>query len=142
MVEAFFDELSDGICITDFRGCILYVNPAAAHILEASRTQLQGKRLCELLCGHLAAGEASECASACELLKPGSTTRASAFLGNYGPKEIATWKDDRVARRSVWRTLRVRCLKASSSLVGEGKHLTIIEAAAAELDVGAAEAIK
>ena len=134
MVEAFFDELPDGICVTDSHGSILYVNPAAAQILDVSRRQLHGKRLCELLCGHLSVGGAPECASTCELLRPGSSAEAATFLGNYGPKEVATWKDDRVSRRSVWKSLRVRCLKPPPSLAGEGKHLTIIEDASAEIE--------
>jgi hypothetical protein len=87
---------------------------------------MQGKRLCELLCGHLSAGGAPECATTCELLRPGSSAEAVTFIGNCGPKEISSWKDDRVQRRSVWKSLRVRCLKSTESLIGEGKHRTII----------------
>ena len=133
MVETFFDELQDGICMSDARGSILYLNPAAEHLLNTSSPATRGRSVCEVLCGHLAVDGAPECASTCELLKPGSAAQTVTFRGNYGPKEIATWKDFEVHRRSVWKNLRVHCLKAS--LTGEGKHLTLIEDASAEVEI-------
>jgi signal transduction histidine kinase len=127
MVEAFFDELPDGICISDARGSILYLNPAAERLLDLSNPRTQGRKLCEVLCGRLAVDGAPECATTCELLRPGSTAEAVTFRGNYGPREIATWNGSGVHRRAIWKNLRVRCLKASPSLIGEGKHLTLIE---------------
>lgn len=135
MVETFFEELPDGICMSDARGRILYLNPAAESLLDTSILRSQGKTLCEVLCGHLAVGGAPECASTCELHRPGARTEAVTFRGTYGPKEIATWKDFKVQRRSVWKNLRVRCLKSSSSLIGEGKHLTIIEDVSADIEL-------
>jgi signal transduction histidine kinase len=135
MVEALFDELADGICISDANGGLRYLNPAAERLLDMTMARAHGRTLCEILCGHLAVGGASECASTCELLRPGSTAEAATFRGSYGPKEIASWKDFKVQRRSVWKNLRVRCLKSSSSLVGEGKHLTIIEDTSADLEL-------
>ena len=135
MVEAFFDELSDGLCMTDAQGAILYLNAAAERLLDMPMARTLGKTLCETLCGHLAVGGSHECATTCELLKPGSAAEAVTFRGSYGPKETATWKDFKVQRRSVWRNLRVRCLKSSSSLIGEGKHLTIIEDRSVDADL-------
>ena len=135
MIETFFDELSDGVCLSDARGNILYANPAAKNLLDISGPPVQAKTLCEVLCSHLAAAGASECASTCELLKPRSPTRAVTFRGDYGPKEIATWRDFTVQRRSVWKNLRVRCLKASPSLIGEGKHLTLIEDVSVDVEM-------
>ena len=135
MVEAFFDELPDGLCVTDAHGAILYLNPAAERLLDVPLGQTRGKTLCGMLCGHLAVGGAHECATTCELLKAGSTAEAVTFRGSYGPKEIATWKDFTVQRRSVWKNLRVRCLKSSGALIGEGKHLTIIEDRSADVEL-------
>ena len=127
MVERFFDELSDGIVLSDVHGKILYLNPAAERLLQASSSKARKKRICELLCGHLSVDGEPECASTCELLRPGSAAEAVTFQGNYGPKEIATWRDFGVRRRRVYRNLRVRCLRAPASLVGRGRHLTLIE---------------
>ena len=134
MVEAFFDALPDGICMSDARGSVLYLNPAARRLLGISSTQTHGKTICEVLCGHLAVAGAHECASTCELLKPGSMAESVTFRGNYG-KETATWKDFDVQRCSVSKDLRVRCLKASPSLIGEGKHLTLIENVSADIEI-------
>lgn len=134
MVEAFFDELADGICNSDARGNILYLNPAARHMLGLTDSGV-GRTLCAVLCGHLAAAGESECASTCRLLRPGSEGEAVTFQGNYGPHEVATWTNFRIRRQSVWKHLRVRCMKASASLVGEGKHLTIIEDVTADMEL-------
>jgi signal transduction histidine kinase len=135
MVETLIDELPDGVCMSDAQGRVLYMNPAAEHLLDVSVSRAKGKPLCELLCRHLAVGGAPECASTCELLRPGSAVEAVTFRGAYGPKEIATWKDFKIQRRSVWKNLRVRCLKSSAELVGDGRRLTIIEDVSADVDL-------
>jgi signal transduction histidine kinase len=133
MVEAFFNELPDGMCISDAGGNILYLNPVAERLLGVSAQHEGGKTLCEVLCGHLAVNGAPECASTCELLKHGSSVEAVTFRGNYG-RETATWKDFDIQRRLVSKNLRVRCLKAPPSIVGEGKHLTLIEDISADIE--------
>ncbi len=135
MAEPFFDELPDGVCISDARGNILYMNPAAERLLDASAPQMRGRTLCQLLCGRLAVDGAPECASTCELLKPGSPVSGVTFRGSLGPKEVARWSESGVRRDSIWRNLRVRCLKASPSLIGEGKHLTLIEDASVDFEL-------
>jgi signal transduction histidine kinase len=135
MVEAFFDELPDGVCMTDAQGVILYMNPAAERLMDVPFARTAGRSLCGLLCGHLAVDGRTECASTCELLKPGSKAEAATFRGSCGPKEVATWKDFKVQRRSVWKNFRVRCLKSSGSLIGEGKHLAIIEDVSADVEL-------
>ncbi|HEX4047826.1 MAG TPA: PAS domain-containing sensor histidine kinase [Elusimicrobiota bacterium] len=134
MFEGLFDELQDGLCVTDAHGRLLYMNSSAERLLDVPFARASGKTLCELLCGHLAVDGASECASTCELQKPASAAGAVTFRGNYGPKEIATWKDFKVQRRSVWKNLRVRCLKSSSSLLGEGRHTAFIEDVSADAE--------
>ncbi len=135
MDVAFLDEWPDGICMSDAQGDILYSNRVAEAILDVSHGAARGERLCELLCGHLAVGGARECASACELLKPGFSGKEVILRGSYGPKYIATWTDFNVKRRSVWKNLRVRCFKPFPPLAGEGKHLTIIEDCSAEVEI-------
>lgn len=135
MLETFFDELTDGICLTEGRGRIVYINPAAERLLDTTLERSAGTSLCSLLCGHLATGDSSECVSTCELLRPGSGAEAVTFRGAYGPKEVATWKDFKVQRRSIWKSLRVRCMKALPALTGKGRHLTVIEDVSAELEL-------
>ncbi|MFI5345531.1 MAG: ATP-binding protein [Elusimicrobiota bacterium] len=135
MVEEVLDALSDGICLSDARGNILYANPAVWQLLEAPDLQARSKTLCQLLCGRLAVDGASECASTCELLKPGSSAASVTFRGSHGPKEVVTWKNFQVSRASVWKSLRVRCLKAPESAAGGGGRLTIIEDSSAEVEI-------
>ncbi|MFI5349134.1 MAG: ATP-binding protein [Elusimicrobiota bacterium] len=135
MSQELFDLLSDGICVSDPTGKILYANPAAARFFGVSHARVKGKRLCEVLCGHLAQGGAPECASTCELLKPGSNADTVTFRGNFGPQETASWKDFAVHRRYTWKPLRVRCLKPPPSFGGEGRHLTLIEDASADVEI-------
>lgn len=135
MLESFFDELTDGICLTEGQGKLVYMNPAAERLLDTTLERAAGTTLCSLLCGHLSTGSASECASGCELRRPGTDAEAVTFRGAYGPKEVATWKDFKVQRRSIWKSLRVRCMKASPALTGQGRHLTLIEDVSAELEL-------
>lgn len=135
MLETFFDELPDGVCMTDADGLLLYMNPAAERLLDATLERSRGTSLCALLCGHLAVVGSPECASTCALRRPASDAEAVTFRGAYGPKEIATWKDFKVQRRSIWKNLRVRCLKAMPALTGKGRHLTLIEDVSADVEL-------
>ena len=126
-MDAFFDELCDGVCVSDDEGGILYLNPAAEALLNARVPQSQGRTLCELLCGRMAAPGVKDFASVCELRDPASPCEGVTFHGRYGPLEIAEWKDFHVRRRSAWKSLRVRCLRAAPSLTGGGRHLTLIQ---------------
>lgn len=134
MLESLFDELTDGICLTEGQGRLVYMNPAAERLLDATLERSAAASLCSLLCGHLATDSASECASGCELRRPDSGAEAVTFRGAYGPKEVATWKDFKVQRRSIWKNLCVRCMKAPPAPTGEERRLTIIEDVSAELE--------
>ena len=134
MIDPFFDELPDGVCVSDLKGQILYMNPAAERLLDTSIAKALGRPMCELLCGHLATGGRKECASDCALRRGDSGTQSVTFVGKRGPNEIYQWMDFRVQHRQVWKNLRVRCMKTAPSFLGEGRRLTLIEDRSNEAD--------
>lgn len=116
-----FDELSDGICISE-NDRVVYLNPAADRILRASDRRLRERSLCELLCARLKSPACDDCAERCELRKTGSPSKTVTFEGSYAPRPEYGWRDLRTERLDKPLDLRVRCLKAES-----GAHVTILE---------------
>lgn len=135
MLDPFFDELPTGICVSDDAGNILYINPSAQRTLDLTAAKSTGHPLCEFLCGHLSAGEQSECASACGLKRPSSDAQVVSFVGKYGPKDSIEWKDFHIQRRQAWKNIRVLCMKTPPTFLGEGRRLTLIEDRSAESDI-------
>lgn len=130
MMDPFFDELSDGICLSDDGGNILYMNSAAERLLDVPMRQAVGRTLCDILCGHLSAQSVQKCASNCALRRQAPEVDAVTFSGGYGLKDSFEWADFQIQRRSLTKNLRVRCLRTAPSFSGEGRRLTIIEEAA------------
>ncbi len=48
-----FDRVSDGICIADASGCVLYLNEAAHRLLETWGQETEARNICEFLCDKL-----------------------------------------------------------------------------------------
>ncbi|MBI5247617.1 MAG: hypothetical protein HY923_10580 [Elusimicrobia bacterium] len=121
--QLLFEELTDGICITDAGGTPLYLNSAAARMLEQG-AGAHDTSICEQLCGRFVSGN-SEYPSACPLKVPGSTEKTALNMG-----------------RCRGMDLRVRCVRLATALFDSWeieKHFTIIEDATAEM---AAERLK
>lgn len=137
--DPLFDELTDGVCISDSRGTILYLNPAAKRLLELEKGFREPLNSCELICARLHEGNSTaDCASTCALRDPTAPDHSTQFQGRHGPHPALKWKDGRVERADRWRHLRVRCLRVRSplwSLGIEERHFTLIEDAAAEVEL-------
>lgn len=113
-----FEELTDGICITDAEGNPLYRNSAALSMLGPEVDAPQ-KSICDQLCGRFVRGKAKY-PSACPLREPGSPLKAATNMGRCGGKD-----------------LRVRCVRLETALFDSweiGKRFTIIEDATAEME--------
>ncbi len=136
--DALFDEVSDGICVSDENGDVLYMNPAAKRMLEVPDVPSAPLNTCRLLCGKLYQSRTASCAADCPLRDPCSVQTGVTFSGRHGPRAAFEWKDLGVSRSDKWAHLRVRCSRAMGDFSGQGeeeRHLTIIEDAAAELEL-------
>ncbi|NNN05757.1 MAG: PAS domain-containing sensor histidine kinase [Elusimicrobia bacterium] len=130
-----FDQLTDGICLSDDNGRILYLNPPAERLLGFGLDQIGEASLCDLLCARLTCPDGDDCARACALKKAGSSATAATFQGRYGAKPFFAWRDDAISRVDERKSLRVRCLKTATAWLDRahpGKRLTIIEDATAQ----------
>lgn len=137
IMDSLFHDLSDGVCVSDGKGNVLYLNPAAQRMLETHRLG-QPQRICELLCARIAAEDGGSCAAHCPLRQAGSSQAAVTFQGKHGPDVSFEWKNDDFKKVERWKNLRVRCLKMPTALLGPlemDKHLTLIEDATAELEL-------
>jgi signal transduction histidine kinase len=132
-LSVLFDQLTDGVCIVDVRGDILYMNPVADRLLRRSGAVLNA---CGLLCDHLEDAAGRAVGGTCPLRDPENRTAgAVTFSGKHGPLAVFDWRDDRVVRVERWRDLRVRCLRArlpTMAGVEEDVRVVLIEDAAKE----------
>lgn len=138
-IEPLFDQLTDGICISNGDGDVLYMNPAAKKMLQIEEPQSGLLNTCQLLCGRLfASGERAACLQSCCMRDKESEQIQATFQGRHGPQSVYEWKDWGVNRVDRWRNFRVRCLKAPGSSLGLGdeeRHFTLIEDISAQLEL-------
>lgn len=115
LLQPLFQNLSDGVCISDAGGRVLYMNPAASALLDLPPDGQAPSSLCELLCESLASRPA-DCARKCPLRRPRSFQTVVTIKGTYG--------------RLVRRSLRVHCQRMDTPLFGASdkhKHFIVIE---------------
>ena len=79
-----FDCLTDGFCIADVEGRLLYANAAAGKLLGPAANAAGKTSICDLLCTGLG-GSCGEIASSCPLKIPRGPTDALTFVGRYRP---------------------------------------------------------
>lgn len=127
LVGYLFSQISDGICLLDGLGNIMYMNPAAVQLLNIDPAETKSVTLCETLCGKLKGSGLGNCAANCPLRQP-NPSQQSVTLEGY-------WEADSHAEP---RALRVRCLKKPGVFPDLGRpqpdpalrrheHLTLIE---------------
>lgn len=124
-----FEGLSDGVCVSDDTGRLLYMNPAAERLLDISLAQAGDLRLCDLLCGHISNDACSDCAATCALLVD-PAAKTTTIEGRLAQLPSFAWREGRIVRNDRSRALRVRCLTAETPWLGRArpaKHLTLIE---------------
>lgn len=137
-LDELFKELSDGICVSDADGNILYLNPAGRRMLDLPEDGPMDGNLCRILCGRLETPSSKECASHCPLRDAGCPDRSVTFNGKHGPKIAFEWKDVSCRRVERWKNFRVHCLRMPTSLFEPWeteKHFTIFEDASTELEL-------
>lgn len=137
VMDPLFHDLSDGVCVSDVEGNILYLNPAAQRMLETHRLG-EPQRICEILCARMAAQNGGSCAAQCPLRQSGSPQASVTFQGQHGPAVSFEWKGDNFKKVERWKNLRVRCLKMPTDLLGPmemEKHFTLIEDATAAMEL-------
>ena len=113
-----FDCLTDGFCIADVEGRLLYANAAAGKLLGPAANAAGKTSICDLLCTGLG-GSCGEIASSCPLKIPRGPTDALTFVGRYRPSG---------------RDLRVRCPRVRQPSIE--KHFLIIEDVSAQAEAG------
>lgn len=123
LLEPLFEHISDGVCISDAGGRVLYMNRAAAALLDMGEEGQAKGSLCELLCDSMASKPA-DCGRRCPLRREISFQTSVTLKGTYG--------------RLVRRSLRVHCMRMDTPLFGDAdphKHFTVIEDTSAEADL-------
>ncbi|MCR4295838.1 MAG: PAS domain-containing sensor histidine kinase [Elusimicrobia bacterium] len=114
-----FDCLTDGFCIADADGRLLYANAAAGRLLgPKARAEAARTSICELLCAGLA-GNHGLTAATCPLKVPRGAKDAVTFKGKFAPSG---------------RDLRARCLRVR--LPSAERHFLIIEDVTAHAERG------
>lgn len=114
-----FDCLTDGFCIADADGRLLYANAAAGRLLGPDAQEAAGRAsICELLCARLD-GNRGLTAATCPLKVPRGAKDGVTFKGKFAPSG---------------RDLRVRCLRVR--LPSVERHFLIIEDVTANAERG------
>lgn len=121
-----FDALPDGVCLSDSRSRILYMNPEAERLMQTSVVFTKRQKLCGLLCGRLSCPGRARCDEECPLLNNKEGERAVTFQGEHRP-----FHSPQTQR------LRVRCFKMENGLLdGDGAaHLTLLEDNSKEMEL-------
>ena len=112
-----FDCLTDGVCVTDVKGRLLYANEAAGRLLGPAAEEAVMTVICGPLCGSIEGASCADGAAGCPLKVPHGPEAAITYLGRHAP---------------TGRDLRVRCLRAP--LGGGERHFVVIEDASVEAE--------
>ncbi|MEK7325039.1 MAG: PAS domain-containing protein [Chloroflexota bacterium] len=113
-----FDCLSDGICVADATGRLLYANAAAGELLGPKSEDASSVAICDLLCAGFE-GCCVKDGNSCPLRIPRGKQNSMTFKGRYAPTN---------------RELRLRCLRVR--LPSLERHFLIIEDVTAQAEAG------
>lgn len=119
-IKKLLQGISDGACISDARGRLLYVNPAAEALLGASGAKRAGRSLCGLLCARFSDPNQRCAAARCPLRRRGGGTSCT-IEGRFAAVKPESKK--------AGTTLSVRCLRLPSWKRGaktRGARLTLL----------------
>ncbi len=138
LLDKLFAELTDGVCVSDAEGVILYANSAAVKLMDIEKGKAEGRRICELLCSHLIDAHAKDRAAHCLMRMRGGDLSAVTVQGRHGPSTTYEWQGASIRRSDRWKDLRVRCLRLHTDLV-DGKNteklFTFLEDASHEMEL-------
>lgn len=113
-----FDCLTDGVCIADADGNLLYANAAAGRLLGPPAQDAARASICDLLCGKIGT-ESTGKAQPCALKIPRGPEDSVTVKGPYGP---------------TGREIRLRCLRVRQPSVE--RHFLIIEDVTVQAEIG------
>ena len=113
-----YDCLSDGVCVADAQGHLLYANAAAGTLLGPAAVAATQAPICDVLCAGFK-GRSAQSAASCPLTIPRGTQNMMIVKGKYAP---------------TGRELRVRCLRVR--LPSVERHFIIIEDVTALAEAG------
>lgn len=136
-ILAMFDAVSDGVCVADAKGDVLYMNAAARTLLDLRGRAPGVPKVCDLLCGQLELHAGKYASPGCPLQEPDGKAQSATFLGRHGPHAAYSWRPEGVARSQAWKDVRVRCLRSRMPLGGLDQeiHLVFLENAAPEMEL-------
>lgn len=117
-LQPLFDCLTDGVCVADAEGKVLYANAAAGRLLGPAAESVAKEAICAPLCGGLE-GHCAKDAAECPLKVPRGAQDAITFKGRFPP----TGKD-----------LRIRCMRVR--LPSLERHFLVIEDVSEQADAG------
>ena len=110
------DSLTDGVCVADESGKLLYANAAAGELLGVTEKEALEATLCDLLCGRLSGVDHGDC----PLRKADAPESSVTVSGEYSGDGAGGH-------------LRVRCLRARRSR--GGRRFILIEDARREAEI-------
>ena len=113
-----FDCLTDGVCVADTEGRLLYANDATGRLLGPNAEEAVKTAICAPLCGGIEGASCGKNAAGCPLKVPCGPANTMTFMG----KHSASGRD-----------LRVRCLRAP--LRGAELRFVVIEDDTAEAEL-------
>ncbi|MBI5247595.1 MAG: PAS domain-containing protein [Elusimicrobia bacterium] len=117
-LQPLFDCLTDGVCVADADGKLLYANAAAGTLLGPKVAALTQEAICGILCGGLEGHSCDEAAN-CPLRVPRGPVHAATFKGRFAP---------------TGRDLRVRCMRVR--LPSHDRHFLLVEDVTAQAEAG------
>lgn len=88
-----FSDASDGVCVADACGRILYANPAAERLLHLPHSGALA-HMCSFLCDRLVQPGAELPSKTCPLLDPASPETRALFSGPFGGAPRYKWSVD------------------------------------------------
>ncbi len=110
------DSLSDGVCISDAQGKLLYANAAAGRLLGLGRKEAQEETICTLLCGRMDGVDCGNCPLKVAAGAEDAVTYEGSYHGSGDP-----------------RSLRVRCLRVRRPR-GD-RHFLVVEDVRSEAEL-------
>ena len=106
-IKKLLQGISDGACVSDSRGRLLYINPAAEALLGVTAAKCAGQSLCGMLCARFPNPEQRCAAAHCPLRRRGGGGTSFTIEGRFaaGGTEL----------KKTGTTLNIRCLRLPPS---------------------------
>lgn len=119
-IRKLLEGITDGACVSDARGRLLYMNPAAEALLGVTGAAQKSKPLCGLLCSKLCDPDQRRAAARCPLRGRGRGGTAFTLEARFEPAKPGA--------KRAGPTLSVRCLRLPRERAADqaGARLTLL----------------